>query len=257
MINNALQIGIAGLGSPGVRLDSVAASYEEVARHAGLSTSPRERALTLIHAALLRAWAGDFAEAKSSLASVADLSDSPAGLITYGEAALGAAVRGVVCEMSGEPSQGWFDQAQARAKLSADPAGTLAIVTVLQAEISAYADPLRARRDSLNALAHFRQRGVADWYLWALRAAAVTAREAGLTAVAGAELLAAHSLSRSPWDQARTELALGEMLFQEGRFNAARPYLISARSTFKAQRAKYLAMRALTRLTVADPHSGR
>jgi tetratricopeptide (TPR) repeat protein len=236
------------------QLDAARALAEEASALAQLLGAPRAEATALVNVGFMALWTGDFASALVALDAAEEAFGEVPDVFDRYELPLCFGARGVLWALRGEDAlaerdftrgvqvaqqvrEGWYE----------------AIARTLRAEFTAGLDPVRARQDAKSALAELQRRNENWWRGWAMQAAAIASREAGMISAAEAALRRVLVEVQTPLERARAELSLGETLLAADRPADALPLLRAALETLRGAGARYWAARCCLRLAQAEP----
>jgi tetratricopeptide (TPR) repeat protein len=236
------------------RLDVARALAEEASALAQLLGEPRAEATALVNVGFMALWTGDFTHALVALDAAEAAFDEVPDLFDRYESPLCFGARGVLWALRGDDElaerdftrgvlvaqeirEGWYE----------------AIARILRAEFTAHRDPVRARQDAKHALAELQRRNENWWRFWAMQAAGVAAREAGMIAAAEAALGKVVAEAQTPLERARAQVALGETLLAAGQPDEAVPALRAAVAVLEPGGARYWTARCYLRLGQAEP----
>lgn len=236
------------------QLDAACALAEEASALAQLLGAPRAEATALVNVGFMALWTGDFDRALAALNAAEDaFAEVPDRFDRY-ESPLCFGARGVLWALRGEDELAERDFSRGvRAAQEVAEGWYEAIARSLRAEFTARRDPVRARHDARHALAELQRRNENWWRGWAMQAAAVAAREAGMVAAAETALHHVIDEVQTPLERARAQLTLAETLLATGRPADATEALRAAVAVLRPAGARYWTARCYLRLAEAEP----
>lgn len=227
---------------------------EEAVALARMRGEPRAEGVALISLGFFQLWVGEFATALLALDQAEDAFAEVTDPCGRQELPLCCGARGVLWALRGDDSraEAEFAQALSAARLIGDGCYE-AIVRALRAEFTAHLNPRRARHDANWALSELRRRRGSRWQSWAVQAAGVAAREAGMAAAAEVSLRAALISAQTPTERARSQLLLAETLLRHGDAEGtAASAFRQAAAVFETAGCRYWAIRSYQGLANID-----